>query len=643
MSTKLAKLIEAIPVVSDAAARDLRFPSPDLRQRIQRLDTGDVEIHDGTGWGVLRPQGFYGPVYNLLDYRPNRRVDIGDGVNDATTIFQDAFDDVPEGSALYVPPPANFYKLTDKPVIEHGMLVRGERSKIQQTVAAKGGFGVTGSEVELYGLDLEGKQHVDLVTDERGLDVLGESSDPIQGLIVRGCRFHGWGEHGLHKENCQNFEVSLSRFYDCVYAGIISLSCQQGSVYQNKVWNITGNPLQALGTRLAYGITFSRHESFDLVEAPLATDILCALNELWDIQWEGCDTHGGRRIKFIANILYHCFHGVVATPSDNQVNVATYAPMDVTIAYNDTDTGVDDGTYGSGITVSGAGTATVVELATGCKVVENTVRRAGRETIPNEGAALFQYTKGLIVAKNHVIEGNPQAMSFNIFNYDADCEGNYFTDPWNAGGQAYSAAIKIAQKDNTVRFRGNHLIAGNKSGSPTHLNDKGLYVATTTNVVLHVGGGNDFAIAATPYSGGGTVTIYDDAETIDGFAVDNVAGTVGDTELQRNGGAAGSGRWRPTRAGSIVGILVTATEARTLGTLTVKAFKNTGLSGAAGSQLGSLTAALGASPTSEVLSLIERGTLTFAAFDEIWPTYTTSGWTPTTSDLRVAFMVVYDT
>jgi hypothetical protein len=124
-------------------------------------------------------------------------------------------------------------------------------------------------------------------------------------------------------------------------------------------------------------------------------------------------------------------------------------------------------------------------------------------------------------------------------------------------------------------------------------------------------------------------------QTPDGWYQDNVAASQTNIELTR-----ATGRFRAARAGSVTGVVVHAVEARTAGTLTIKVFKNTGLSGAAGSQLGTLTAVLDGSNTSKKATTQTKDVDTFAAGDELYLTITTDGsWTPTTSDIRAALEI----
>ena len=129
-------------------------------------------------------------------------------------------------------------------------------------------------------------------------------------------------------------------------------------------------------------------------------------------------------------------------------------------------------------------------------------------------------------------------------------------------------------------------------------------------------------------------------QVVDQWYQDNVTASQTQVEINRVGATAPLGRWIAGRQGSLTGIVVKSTEARTAGTLTIEVFKNTGLSGAAGSILGSLSAVLDGTNTSTKASNQSRGTATFNAGDELYAVITTTGaWTPTTADIRVSLEI----
>jgi hypothetical protein len=124
-------------------------------------------------------------------------------------------------------------------------------------------------------------------------------------------------------------------------------------------------------------------------------------------------------------------------------------------------------------------------------------------------------------------------------------------------------------------------------------------------------------------------------QSLDGWYQENVAANQVNVELTR-----AAGRFRAARAGSVTAVVVTATEARTVGTLTIKVYKNTGLAGAAGAQLGTITAVLDGTNTSRKATTQAKDTDAFAAGDELYLTVTTdAGWLPVTADVRAALEI----
>lgn len=217
---------------------------------------------------------------------------------------------------------------------------------------------------------------------------------------------------------------------------------------------------------------------------------------------------------------------------------------------------------------------------------------------------------------------------------DADGNGNQFLGV-DIANCLVGVTLSGAAKNNKIdcRFEGNTTDATFASGCTDNwIQGSGL------NTVTDSDGSNTIIKQNT--AGTTQITFGRDftaiggfRQVVDGWFQDNVPGTQSNVELTRS-----VGRFRAIRAGSVTGVIVTATEARTAGTLTVDVYKNTGLSGAAGSSIG-LTAVLDGTNTSRKATTQAKDVDTFAAGDEIYVVITTSSWTPTTSDVRVAIEV----
>jgi hypothetical protein len=432
--------------------------------------------------------GFYGPVYNLLSFRTNTGVDIGDGINDATQTFQDAFDGTPDGSALFIPYPSNFYKLTNKPILAKNMYLVGQRSKIKQTVAGLGGISIIGSGAHLYGLDLEGVQFASSIAGENAIEIIGASAaSPCRDIRIEFCKTHGWGNAGIWLEHVEDFEVFRCRMQDIYKYGVIGLSAIDGDVGNNRVTNIVGTPL-------GYGMTFTRNEVDSLVTRPRSRDVLVHHNRISNVLfWEGLDTHGGQRIHFLHNSVLGCYVGIAVPRADGSGSVPMYAPLDCTVHKNYINSLATDGSKGYGIVMAGV---VAGELATG-DITENIVVGHGDEDVPTSGGIVVFDSLGMRLASNIVRECSPHGITMYARNTGLSIDDNTIIDPWSAT-IAESAAIAVKNNDNDGAITNNRLVDGTKSA--TFVNQRGLSVDFSTNVSL-LEHSNEFSSAVTSIVG----------------------------------------------------------------------------------------------------------------------------------------------
>lgn len=120
--------------------------------------------------------------------------------------------------------------------------------------------------------------------------------------------------------------------------------------------------------------------------------------------------------------------------------------------------------------------------------------------------------------------------------------------------------------------------------------------------------------------------------TVDGWHRTNVTASLTAQVLDRSGVAGVAQQWIPVRQGSITGIVVRSTEARSAGTLTVEVYKNGVGTG--------LTAVLNGSNTTFKTTLQAKDADGFVAGDQIDVRITTDGsWAPTTADILVSIEV----
>jgi pectate lyase-like protein len=121
-------------------------------------------------------------------------------------------------------------------------------------------------------------------------------------------------------------------------------------------------------------------------------------------------------------------------------------------------------------------------------------------------------------------------------------------------------------------------------------------------------------------------------QTIDGWYQDNVASSQAAVVLLRSAATGIAGSFVMPRSGSITGIVVKSTAARTNGTLTVEVYK-------AGSSTG-LTAVLNGTNATFKATTQAKDLNTFVAGDELDVRITTDGrWAPTTAGIRASIEI----
>ena len=192
--------------------------------------------------------------------------------------------------------------------------------------------------------------------------------------------------------------------------------------------------------------------------------------------------------------------------------------------------------------------------------------------------------------------------------------------------------IVVGNKITKCRFSG--IVEQNPSTDNLFIANRLLDNGSASDALVLASSGSSQAIrnATNP-----TRTVSDTGgfrQTIDGWNLDNVAASQTNFELTR-----AVGRFRAVRAGSLTGVVVTSTEPRSTGTLTVTAFLNSGTTGAAGSTTGLAVSLDGSEPSKRAATRAE-GVTTFAPGDELYLVVTTtSDWAPTTADIRCALEI----
>lgn len=368
------------------------------------------------------------------------------GANNATYLG-DVITGMTAGSNIVIQPGS--YTLAGNVTISKACKIRGYGATFSwaSDTTANRGLLVTVSNVKIYGLKLDGPQHVTSVTTQNGIHAYGaDSSNYITGFKVRDCEITDWGQYGIKMDFVQDFEIAQNYIHALCQAGIGGLSVKQGIILGNTVEDID---TAAGGGK--YGIIVSRINHGSLVTIPRSKDILVQGNTVRNItNWEGLDTHGGERISFVGNEVYGCAVGITIGGAANEIGTATWGALDCTASNNIVDSGVTDGSRLSGINFVGCAS----ELSTGV-ISNNIIRGYGSDgAVGNAAAIYYGYTNGLIINGNVIITPSQYGIRADSGNYGVSITGNTIRDAWaNTGTE--SGGIKIDGTANTGIITGN--------------------------------------------------------------------------------------------------------------------------------------------------------------------------------------------
>lgn len=422
---------------------------------------------------------------NLLDYATP-------GTTDQTANIQAAIDATPDGGTLEVPAGAQF-KLNGQVTINKSLTVfsSGRGGFYSTSVLAQRALYVTANNVKLRGLKIVGPAPAAAVA-QYGVSGEGVSGVfPILGFEVYDCEVSGWGHTnirvlygGAGTRVAQNVMTSVP------YAGIRLASCVGFVCAQNQV----SGGYMATGYVNCYGITMDRaNELSDVSTAePRSGQGACSLNVVRDFPtWAGIDTHGGQGIAITGNTVTNCKFPISCVSAKNAANQLVYAPLDIGVVDNIVTSTVADGSYNS---VHLIGNAT--QRASGV-IKGNVIRGHGYQTSSTSGGLQLEYTVGVIVTGNTLIECSPMGILINGFNSGFVCVGNTVIDPWSS--TTLAKVVVVSGTDNTGHVSRNVGIStGAKDAATYHLsNGLGVSIANSANNAVQIGD-NTLSGAGTP-------------------------------------------------------------------------------------------------------------------------------------------------
>lgn len=144
----------------------------------------------------------------------------------------------------------------------------------------------------------------------------------VNGLTVNG---NGTAFGGIWGVSAARFSVTKVHVTGFVYAGIMFISVSNGAITDSVIKNIGVTGWEANGMN-AYGIALT-----DQGGTP-TSDTTVARNTIDNVPtWEGIDTHGGRRLTIVDNVIHRTNRAI------RIVSSGSGAPQDITISRNTMD------------------------------------------------------------------------------------------------------------------------------------------------------------------------------------------------------------------------------------------------------------------------------------------------------------------
>jgi Pectate lyase superfamily protein len=299
----------------------------------------------------------------------------GDGVADDSAAIQAAIDAAPSGGVVFMPHPANFYRISQAIRISKSLTLSGANSLLKNPTAACPTFiEVSADNVQVLGLHLVGPQQ----TCGYAIHV-GSGGGPYRNIKIEANQIENF-HSGIALMQVDGFRVVGNALNDIDYYGVMGSSVKNGLIDRNTIRGVWGR--NSGGN--AYGIVLSR-DAQNSANAR-SSDVVVSNNAVQDVPvWECFDTHGGQRISFISNSCKNAKLGInVAFSGKGQDDPNALAPLQCEVRGNTVEKNAGE-PYRDAIIFAG----TFTERATG-SITGNAIAGFGQTGIYTVNAEVTQ-------------------------------------------------------------------------------------------------------------------------------------------------------------------------------------------------------------------------------------------------------------
>ncbi|MFC3212734.1 right-handed parallel beta-helix repeat-containing protein [Planomicrobium okeanokoites] len=276
------------------------------------------------------------------------------------------------------------------------------------------------SKTKLYGIEIEGKDHIVPNVAGRGISIEGANASAYtEDIMINDVFIHDIGYYGIYTSFAKNVYVDKAKMRGLGRAGFMSLSPDNVNIEHSIIKDVTtesGN---------GYGVAFTRQSFESLTDYPLPKDCVAFNVIVEDVPWEGFDTHAGQGVRFINNTVRNCKVGI-AVVAANLTGSIDYASNDCLVDGNL----IFGGNSGVAISIAGAGGAIGApkEYAKGCIVSGNRIWGGGIAGNNNSGSIYLVATEGVVVIGNSIERANESGIILYNTNIGFMVDGNTITD-----------------------------------------------------------------------------------------------------------------------------------------------------------------------------------------------------------------------
>lgn len=296
-----------------------------------------AEVHGFSPEGEVSPGAMIALSNYSLGVSPKQYGITGDGTTDDTAAWNTMIGSLPAGSEI-VCPPGDTYVLTGPVTIDKPITIKGGSWIAPGTGA---GLMVTSSDVTIDGARISSDTSP-FTTSQRLIYALGTALDPLERVRVRDVTVEGSRYIAIELSWVKDFEVSGCNISNYQYAGVMVISGKSGVV---RGCNIRDALMESGGNSYGIAITDLTND-----EAGRSEDIVVDSNYVINVPWEGMDTHGGRRIRFVNNTVENCTVGIALVSGNSSRIVAI---EDCVVANNTVAYGVGGAVGGTAVKLHG--------------------------------------------------------------------------------------------------------------------------------------------------------------------------------------------------------------------------------------------------------------------------------------------------